>query len=118
MNRFEERMLITQIGAGDHTQSSNQTGGQVRHNISVKILQQQNIELEGIEHELQTRVVDDEIAESNVGIVGRHPSCAIEEQPVCEFHDVGFVDCSDFFAPVGTREFEGKLGNSSGRFFR
>ena len=52
MNGFKERVLIAQIRTGHHTQSSNQTGSKIRHNISVKILQQQNIELEGIEHEL------------------------------------------------------------------
>ena len=59
---LEDGAPLAEIGAGYETQPAHEARGQVRDDIAVKILEQEDVELLGLHHELQAAIVDDDLA--------------------------------------------------------
>ena len=79
VHRLEERVFVAQIRAGHEAQPAYEARAKVRDNISVKVLEQQHIELLGAHDELHATVVDDHLAVFDFRILLRDLSEAFEK---------------------------------------
>src|SRR5258706_13313528 len=115
---FEQRVVVAEVGAGHNAEAANQTYRQIRDDITVQIFQQQDVEPRRVEHQLQTSVVDDQIAETDLLVLLRDVPGALEEQTVGQLHDVRLMNRHDFFPAVGARVVERELCDAGRRFLR
>src|ERR1051326_2229197 len=116
MDGFKHGAIVAEVSAGNHPKSADQAGGQVTHNISIKVGQQQHIELRRIENHLHAGVIDDEFFVFDVFILLGHGADGAEKEAVAQLHDVGFVDGVNFLAIVFAGVLKGEAGDASGGF--
>src|SRR5262249_37329382 len=80
VNRFEDGDLFANVCAGRNAQPAHESSSKIRDDVSVKVLQQQNIKLVGVDHELHAGVVYDQIVCFDIRIVfGNFPE-TVQEQ--------------------------------------
>jgi hypothetical protein len=97
---FEDGALVAEIRAGDETEAADQSRAQIRKNVAVKILHQQDVVLIGVHHQLHAGVVDNVFAVGDLGILLRNVARAAQKQSIGQLHDVGFVDGMNFLALI------------------
>src|SRR5205823_9382169 len=86
------------VGSRHQTQSANQSGTQIGHDVAVEIFAEHYIELLGPHHQLHRRVVDDHVLRFDVGITLSDVFKTSQEKPIRQLHDVGFVHSGDLLA--------------------
>src|SRR5271157_2805826 len=112
---FEDGAFVPEVRARHQAKSSDERRAQIRDDVAVQVLQQQDVVLVRIHYQLHASVVHNMLAVGDLGIVLGNVARAADEQPVRQLHDVGFVDGVDFLAMHPPRIFEGKLRNARGR---
>ena len=65
--------LLADVGARGHAQAADEAGAEVGDDVAVEVLEQQDVEARGVEHELHAGVVDDHLVVGDLGIVLGHP---------------------------------------------
>ena len=117
MHGLEDGAVISNIRAGNKSQSADKGGAEVGDDVPIKIFHQQHVVLVGIHDQLHAGVVHDVLAVSDFGILLSHVAGAAEKKAVRKFHDVGLMDGVNPLALVLARIFEGKARNAGGSFF-
>ena len=90
-------------------------GAQIGDDVAVEVRQQQHVELLRPHHEVHAGRVDDLLVVARYPEALRDRARALEEQPVAELHDVGFVDRGDLLAAVPPRVLERKFRDARRR---
>jgi len=65
-----------------------QAGGQIAHNVTVKIRQEQHVKLSWVEDHLHAGVIDDHFLVLNIFVSLGHGAQRFQEQAVAQLHDV------------------------------
>mmetsp|Transcript_27168 Transcript_27168/g.80598 ORF Transcript_27168/g.80598 Transcript_27168/m.80598 type:complete len:204 (-) Transcript_27168:462-1073(-) len=68
-----------------------QSGDDVGREVAVQVWCDHDVKLVGVGHQLHARVVDNHLLKLDVGEVLRDLAHRLEEHPVAQLHDVGFV---------------------------
>lgn len=89
VDRFEDRMVVAQIGAGHDAEAAHQVSGQVRDGVAVQIRRQRHVDALREHDELHAGVVHDRPVVPNLGKLRGHLAAALEKQAAARFHDVG-----------------------------
>src|SRR5262249_32845983 len=115
VNRFEDGDLFANVCAGRNAQPAHESSSKIRDDVSVKVLQQQNIKLVGVDHELHAGVVYDQIVCFDIRIVfGNFPE-TVQEQVVGHLHDVRLMNGGDLLAAFLPGVFKREFGDASRR---
>lgn len=98
---LEDGNLLSKVGAGNDSGSSNETAGNVGDNVSVQVGGDEDVKLAGVGDELHASVIDNHLVEVDLGVLLGDAAGGIEEETVGHLHDVGLVDGVDLLAAVG-----------------
>ena len=98
MNRFKNCAIHTNICTGCQTQTANQTGAQVRNNITVQVRANQYIVIFGMHHQSHAHRIHNTVIEFDLRVFLRDFLCNTQEQTVCAFHDVCLMYSRYFFS--------------------
>lgn len=98
--RLEDRVMIAVILAGQQTSAAQQTAHHVRHDGSVEIGRQYDVELMRVRNELHATVVYDHVVVDNVRVILGDSSRGLQKEPVRQLHDVRFVDRGNFLPAI------------------
>ena len=109
MDRLKERIAVAEICPGHNPQTSNQARGQIRNNVAVQVLQQQDIECGWVKNKLQAGIIDDDVAKTDSLILAGYFSRAVKKQAVTELHNICLVHRDDLFSPEGSSVIKSKL---------
>src|SRR5262249_22296567 len=100
--------VLADVGGGGQPQPSDQPRRQIRDDVPVQVLHHHHVEAFGPHHELLAGVVHDQLLVLEFGKFPVRAPHTLQEKAVGQFHDVGFVDSGDLFAPVGLGVEEGE----------
>src|SRR5215831_5721202 len=117
MHRFKHGALFADVGARHQTQAADQSGTQVRNDVTVEVFAEQDVELFGAHDQLHRSVIDDHALPLDLGIKLADFFKASQKQSVRKLHDIRFVNCGDLFSLFAARVSEGKTGNASRSLF-
>jgi hypothetical protein len=106
---FEYRATLAEIGAGHESEAAHESRAQVRHDVAVEIGKQQHVELFRPHDEVHADSVDDLFVVFDLRMFRGDGAHRLQEEPVAELHDVGFVDRRDGAATVPARVVEREL---------
>src|SRR5208337_1500651 len=109
---FEHGALVSEICAGNQTESTNKRRAQVGDDVAIEVFQQQHVVLVRVHHQLHTGVVHNVLAVSNLRIFSGDIARAADEQPVRELHDIGFVNSVDLLTLEAACIFKRKAGDA------
>src|SRR5262249_20426235 len=112
VHRFKNRVAPSEVGARNDTETADEAGTEIRDDVTIKIFQQQDVELTRLQDELHTRIVDNHLAVLDTRMASGHALGAREKQSVRELHDVCLVDRRDRPPPVLLRVLEGELSDT------
>src|SRR5260370_10562808 len=115
MNCFKSRPQLANVCSRDKTQTADEAGAKIRNDVAVKILKQHHIKLLGPHHELHAGIVDNLVVRFYFGIVPGYVAKTVEEKPIGQFHDIGFVNRRDLFPSFATRILKRKSGDARRR---
>src|SRR5262249_59553929 len=62
VHRFKNRVAPSEVGARNDTETADEAGTEIRDDVTIKIFQQQDVELTRLQDELHTRIVDNHLA--------------------------------------------------------
>ena len=82
MHSLEDCNIVSDIGAGHYSETAHQSCAEIGDNVSVKVLQQQDVELIWINHKLHTGIIDYEIVCFYIVIIGGDLPETTEKQAV------------------------------------
>jgi hypothetical protein len=113
-SRLEESVVTADVAARDDTGATDEGSADVRHDGTVKVGHDHDIELLRLGNELHGGVVDNHVVRSDTGclVLFRDSAEGVEEETVTELHDVGLVHASDLLAVVLECEVEGKAADT------
>lgn len=111
-SRLKDSNLAAHVAAWDDTRSTNQSGGNVGKNTTVKVGHDHNVELLRAGHSLHGSIVNDHVIDLEGRIVLSHSLDSVSEQTIGELHDVGLVNAGHLLTVVCEGEREGELGNT------
>ena len=66
--------LFPDVGARSHAQAPDEARAQVGDDVAVEVLEQQDVEAGGVEHELHAGVVDDHLVVGDLGMSPAPPA--------------------------------------------
>src|SRR6266404_3511191 len=112
MDCFKSRPQLANVCSRNETKTADEAGAKIRNDVAVKILKQHHIKLLGPHHELHARIVDDLVFRFYLGVIPGHVAKTVEEKPIRQFHDVGFVNRRDLFSSFSTRILKRKSGDA------
>jgi hypothetical protein len=97
VNSLEDRALVTNVGGGGKSETSDQSSAHIRDNVSVQVRHDQNHGLVylGVGNHLQAGVVEKLGVELNLGEVLGDITSSGNEKSVGHLHDGGLVDNTD-----------------------
>src|SRR6266850_989672 len=113
---FKSRPQLANVCSRNETETADEAGAKIRNDVAVKILKQHHIKLLGPHHELHARVIDNLVVRFYLGVITGNVAKTVEEKPIRQFHDVGFVNCRDLFPSFTTRILKRKSRDASRRF--
>src|SRR5262245_26227768 len=108
MDGFEQRSVLADITAGDDSETTDETGGEIRHDVPVQVFHQEHVELIWIHNKLHAEIVYDLFVVFDSRIVHSHLTEAVQKESIRFLHDVCFVDDSHFLPAKLLRVFERK----------
>src|SRR5678816_3891861 len=114
--RDRDCTLFSDVCTRNESKPAYEPGAKIGNDISIKVLQQHNVELLWPHDELHTGVIDDLVFCFNLRIAFAHLAKAIEKESVRQLHNVRFMNCSDLFSRFLNGIFEGELGDTRGGF--
>jgi hypothetical protein len=107
MHRLEDGCRLADVRPRGHAEPADQTGGQVAHDVPIQVREHEHVVQLRLLDQLHAHVVDDPVLELDAaGVLGRHLSAALQEEPVGQLHDVGLVDGGDLASPIAQRVLE------------
>src|SRR5437762_7095854 len=112
MDGLENSALMSEVRSRHEPKSADESGAQVRNDVTVEVLHEQNVVLIWIHHQLHAGVVDDVLAIRNLRIFLRNIPRAAQEESVRQLHDVGLVDGMNLLAMILACVFKCKTGNA------
>src|SRR5258708_30022656 len=111
MHGFEDGAAVTNVCARHQAQAANQPSAEIRNNVTVEILAQQNVELFRPHHQLHRGVVDDHVLSFNLAMSISDLVKALQKQSVGELHDVCFVHTGDLLTGFAQSVIESEMSD-------
>src|SRR5208337_12615 len=110
VHSFKNSAIVANISARHNSQAADEACTKIADDVPIKIGEQQNVELPGIDDELHAGVIDDQFFVLDVLVSFRDRANGTQEQSVTEFHDVCLVNRVNLLAAVLARVFKRKFG--------
>ena len=107
--------VVAEVRPGDDPEPADEPGRQVRDDVSVEVLEEQDVEGLGVHDQAHARGVDDAVVGRDVRILLGDAAEAVEKEAVGELHDVGLVNGRHAPAAVAPRVLEGEPRDPRGR---
>ncbi|MNT11685.1 hypothetical protein D3C72_1465780 [compost metagenome] len=114
MHGFEDRRVLTDVGARGQAQATDQTCTQVGDDVAEQVGGDDDVELFRTHHQLHAAVVDDHFLELDVRVLGRHFARHGQEQARGRLDDVGLVHGGDLLAAGAAGQLEGVTHDALG----
>lgn len=97
VDSLKDRNLVTHVARGSQTQTTNETGGKIGQNVTVKVGHDHDVLLvrSRVGDETQTGAVDELGLESDLGVLLGNLVGSGQEQTVGNLHNGGLVDGQD-----------------------
>ena len=117
MNRFEHRVLLTDVCTRDHAQATDEARAEVAQDVAIEVLEQKDVELRRVLHQLHAAGIDDDLFIFDVGesFFLSNLAGAANVHPIGQLHDVGFVHHGDLLPASIARVLKSPVGDSPGR---
>mmetsp|Transcript_74219 Transcript_74219/g.86110 ORF Transcript_74219/g.86110 Transcript_74219/m.86110 type:complete len:207 (-) Transcript_74219:339-959(-) len=109
---FEDIVLLSDVNSRSDSRTTSDTSSDVSNNTTVQVWHDHDIELPRVFHHLHAGIIDNELVVLDLWVFLGNFSGALQEQTVAFFHNVGFVDCSDFLSSRKESELKSILSNS------
>jgi len=100
MDGFKNRAVISDIPAGNNSETAYEPCRKIAHHIAIEIREEQDIELLRIQNNLHARIVNYHLFVFDIGKFGSNGANRPEKQAIRELHDVGFVNGVNFLAAL------------------
>ena len=113
-SRLEDGNLLSKVGTGNDSRSSNKTASNVGNDVSVQVRGDEDVELTGVGDKLHASVIDNHFVELNLRVLLGDAAGSIEEKTVGHLHDVSLVDGVDLLATVGLGVLESETSDLFG----
>ena len=118
MGRLEKRDLVTEVGTGRQPETADQPGSQVRKDVPIEVRHHDDVVLPRVLDQLHRHVIHDSVIELDVRMLLGDLLGDLQEEPIGELHDVGFVHGSHLAPSMAAGVIEGKVDDSRARRYR
>ena len=111
-SRLKDCIFPSHVATGNDPRTAHKSSTNVGKDRSVQVGHNKDIELLRSGNSLHGRIIDDQVVNFQLRVSLSNFVESVTEQPICQLHNIGFMDTGDLLSLVGSSEGESEFADA------